>query len=173
MYVGTAKSEVARRLGNLVEGSFFERLLTKYTTPEELFGPLSLSALERDVYVRNTDGYLPTATVAFLDEIFKANSAILNSLLTVLNERKFDNGNQVTYSLTHSLTHSLTWNGNQVTYSLTHSLTWNGNQVTYSLTHSLTYMEWKPGNSLTHSLTWNGNQVNLPLALTHSPTILR
>ena len=62
---------------------------------EELFGPLSLAALERDEYVRNTEGYLPTASVAFLDEIFKSNSAILNSLLSILNERKFDNSNQV------------------------------------------------------------------------------
>eukprot|EP01041_Mallomonas_annulata_P004719 gene4719-9363_t len=91
---GTGKSELGRRLASLSGGSFFERLLTRYTTPEELFGPLSLAALERDEYVRNTDGYLPTATVAFLDEIFKANSAILNSLLTILNERQFDNGNK-------------------------------------------------------------------------------
>ena len=93
---GTGKSELGRRLAGISQagGHFFERLLTKYTLPEELFGPLSLSALERDEYVRNTEGYLPTASVAFLDEIFKANSAILNSLLTLLNERKFDNGNR-------------------------------------------------------------------------------
>lgn len=53
-----------------------------------------LSGLENDQYVRKTDGYLPTAEVAFVDEIFKANSAILNALLTLLNERLFDNGNQ-------------------------------------------------------------------------------
>ena len=91
---GTAKSMVARRLGDLVSdgGGFFQRLLTKFTTPEEIFGPLSLRALENDEYKRVTDGFLPSASVGFLDEIFKANSAILNTLLTILNERKFDNG---------------------------------------------------------------------------------
>jgi MoxR-like ATPase len=58
-------------------------------------GKYALAAgLENDRYVRKTDGYLPTAEVAFVDEIFKANSAILNALLTLLNERLFDNGNQ-------------------------------------------------------------------------------
>lgn len=95
---GTAKSELGRRLANLITKDtfntniYFERLLTKYSNPEELFGPLSLSALEHDVYQRNVQGYLPTASFAFLDEIFKANSAILNSLLSILNERQYDNG---------------------------------------------------------------------------------
>ena len=90
---GTAKSELGRRLSWVLKGSFFQLLLTKFSVPEELFGPLSLKALEQDEYLRQTDGYLPSVEVAFVDEIFKANSAILNSLLTILNEREFDNGN--------------------------------------------------------------------------------
>ncbi len=90
---GTAKSELARRLHAVAgRGRYFERLLTKFSVPEEIFGPLSIRGLERDEYKRLTEGYLPTATVAFLDEIFNANSAILNALLTLLNEREFDNG---------------------------------------------------------------------------------
>lgn len=90
---GTAKSEMARKLCNVFSDiNYFERLLTRFSVPEELFGPLSIKALQDDRYHRLTESYLPSASVAFIDEIFKANSAILNSLLTLLNEREFDNG---------------------------------------------------------------------------------
>lgn len=92
---GTAKSMLAREVcRRLPAGAYFEWLLTKFTTPEELFGPVSLPALEAGRYERQTGNKLPEAQIAFLDEVFKANSAILNALLTILNERKFHQGTQ-------------------------------------------------------------------------------
>ena len=93
---GTAKSMLADELCQRLGGSlYFQWLLTKFTTPEELFGAVSLRALENDDYRRVTTHKLPEAHVAFLDEVFKANSSILNSILTVMNERRFHNGREV------------------------------------------------------------------------------
>lgn len=88
---GTAKSALVRALCERIGAGYFSWLLTKFSTPEELFGPISLSALKAGRYERIITGKLPEAEVAFLDEIFKANSAILNSCLTVLNERLYHN----------------------------------------------------------------------------------
>lgn len=92
---GTGKSLMARRIAEALaqDGSdYFEYLLTKFSTPEEIFGPLSITELKADRFKRNTAGYLPTVQLAFLDEIFKASSSILNALLTILNERIYHNG---------------------------------------------------------------------------------
>lgn len=92
---GTAKSEISRRISNVVDtGNYFEYLLTKFTTPEEIFGPLSIKELKEDRFYRKTEGYLPTVQIGFLDEIFKANSSILNTLLTIMNEKIFHNGSK-------------------------------------------------------------------------------
>jgi MoxR-like ATPase len=96
---GTAKSFMVRRIVDRIDFSkeananeaYFQWLLTKYTTPEEVFGPPSLADLEEGRYRRNTERKLPRAYVAFLDETFKANSSILNALLTIMNERQFFN----------------------------------------------------------------------------------
>lgn len=94
---GTGKSLMARRIADMIKGEgdengYFEYLLTKFSTPDEIFGPLSIAELKADRFRRNTEKYLPTATIGFLDEIFKSNSSILNSLLTILNERIYHNG---------------------------------------------------------------------------------
>ena len=93
---GTAKSALSSELAKIVDGAnYFQWLLTRFSTPEELFGAVSLKGLEQDVYRRNITGKLPEAHIGFVDEIFKANSAILNSLLTIINERYFYNDNRV------------------------------------------------------------------------------
>jgi len=94
---GTAKSMLADEVCRRIEGAqYFQWLLTRFTTPEELFGAISLQALERDDYRRLTTHKLPEAHVAFLDEVFKASSSILNTILTVMQERRFHNGREVT-----------------------------------------------------------------------------
>jgi len=89
---GTAKSAIARRAAELLKAKFFSYLLTKYTEPAELFGALDVNMLRQGVYRRITKDKLPESEIAFLDEIFNANSAILNSLLTLLNERVIYDG---------------------------------------------------------------------------------
>ena len=89
---GTAKSAMVRRAAELLNAKFFKYLLTRFTEPAELFGPLDIKALDEGKYVRITRGKLPEAEIAFLDEIFKANSAILNALNTLLQERVLYDG---------------------------------------------------------------------------------
>jgi MoxR-like ATPase len=92
---GLAKSALLDGLLACTGGSKFSALLTKYTQPEELFGPVSLTALKADQFRRVTTGRLPEAEFVYLDEIWKASSAILNTLLRLLNERVFDAGDGV------------------------------------------------------------------------------
>ena len=86
---GAAKTAIAETLSRQLGGNFFSRLLTKVSAPEELFGPLSLKSLENDQYKRVTKGKLPEADVAVIDEVFKCNSAVLNTLLPIMNERVY------------------------------------------------------------------------------------
>jgi len=95
---GTAKSALVHDLGQRLHGRTFNYLLTRFTEPSEIFGPFDIRRLREGELVTNTDGMLPEASVVFLDELLNANSAILNCLLTVLNERVFRRGRE-TYRL--------------------------------------------------------------------------
>lgn len=92
---GTAKSALIRSLAELMQARYFEYLLTRFTEPNEIFGPVDIAAFREGQYRRNTAGMLPEAEIVFLDEVFKSNSAILNALLTLLNERKYTSGAQI------------------------------------------------------------------------------
>jgi MoxR-like ATPase len=89
---GTAKSALVRHLARLVDARYFEYLLTRFSEPNEIFGPIDIKAFREGTYVRRVEAMLPDADIVFLDEIFKSNSAILNSLLSILNERRFFTG---------------------------------------------------------------------------------
>jgi MoxR-like ATPase len=91
---GTAKSALVRHLARLVDARYFEYLLTRFSEPNELFGPVDIKAFREGTFVRRIEAMLPDAEIVFLDEIFKSNSAILNALLSILNERRFFTGSQ-------------------------------------------------------------------------------
>lgn len=97
---GTAKSLISRKIAQAFgdidnQKDYFEYLMNEFSTPDELFGPVSLKQLENDKYVRLTQNYLPCAKIAFLDEIWKSGPAVLNTLLTIVNEKIYHNGSTV------------------------------------------------------------------------------
>ena len=89
---GTAKSEAVRRVSNTFGGQYFEYLLGRFTEPNEIFGPIDLRKLRDGIVHTETSGMLPEAEIAFLDEVFRGSTAILNTLLGVLNDRVFTRG---------------------------------------------------------------------------------
>ena len=89
---GTAKSEAVRRIAKATGGEYFEYLLGRFTEPSEIFGPVDLRKLKEGIVETETSGMLPEAEIAFLDEIFLGSTAILNTLLGILNERIFRRG---------------------------------------------------------------------------------
>ncbi|TMN20819.1 AAA family ATPase [Lentibacillus cibarius] len=92
---GTAKSALSEELSTMIDGStYFQWLLTKYTTPDEVFGGVMLKDMEEGIYKHNTDAKMPEAHLVFLDEIFKSSSEILNALLKAIHERTFENGHE-------------------------------------------------------------------------------
>ena len=92
---GTAKSALIRMFSRLLSARYFEYLLTRFTEPNEIFGPVDIAAFREGRYERRVEGMLPQAEIVFLDEVFKSNSAILNALLTLLNERRYTSGGVV------------------------------------------------------------------------------
>src|SRR5512138_2828253 len=89
---GTAKSEAVRRVAGALGGRYFEYLLGRFTEPSELFGPIDLKKLREGIVETETESMLPEAEIAFLDEVFQGSTAILNTLLGILNERVFLRG---------------------------------------------------------------------------------
>lgn len=92
---GTAKSALIRQFSQAVRGSYFEYMLTRFSEPNEIFGPIDIARLREGTVVTVTTGMLPESEFVFLDELFNANSAILNNLLTVLNERIYRRGAEI------------------------------------------------------------------------------
>ncbi|MBN2710979.1 MAG: AAA family ATPase, partial [Planctomycetes bacterium] len=91
---GTAKSALVHQLAKRIDGKTFDYLLTRFTEPNEIFGPFDIRRLRDGELVTNTEGMLPECSLVFLDELLNANSAILNSLLMALNEKIFRRGKE-------------------------------------------------------------------------------